>query len=510
MSLKNMSIIFSSGINSLVEQNSSFDKGILRVAYVGDNRNGSSISKETFERCINTIYNCPVVCRYDRDADTIGSHDIDLVRRDDGLHMVNATHPVGVIPSEAEYHWETITEADGTEHEYLCIEVLLWKRQEAYRKIKEDGVTDESMEITVKQGELVDGVFVIKDFEFTAFCLLGTAEPCYESASLEVFSNSSFKSQFAEMMQELKESILLVNHSNSEVDIHPHKATKDYSEGGKEVLDEKLALVAEFGLLADKLDFSLEDFTIDELREKLEAIKCEQNQKRFELSQQLTEEIINALSAEKVDTDWGSISRYLYFDHDPVASEVYCYDYQDNWKLYGFNYSMNGDNVVIDFNSKKRKKCSIVDFDMGEQPSPVAGLFEIMSEKFCEATEQWNIKYQTASDTINALNHEVNELQQFKNQVEAAQVKSDRDAVFAQFDDLIGVEAFENLRQSCNDGTVDFSIEELEDKCFSIRGRQGVHAKFSIEDKPPAPRIKVSREDFSDEPYGGVFKKYGY
>lgn len=508
MALENMSIIFSSGITSLVEQNSSFDKGLLRVAYVGDNRNGSSISKETFERCIDTIYNCPVVCRYDREADTLGSHDVDIVRKDDGLHLVNATHPVGVVPSGAEYHWETVEEADGKEHEYLCVEVLLWKRQEAYQKIKDDGVVDESMEITVKEGELVNGVFVIKDFEFTAFCLLGTAEPCYESASLAVFSDDQFRSQFATMMQELKESISQVNPSNTEVNINTH--TEDYSEGGKKVLEDKLALLAEFGLSADTLDFNLDDFTIDELREKFEAMRAEQEQAAFALAQQVTDAIVAALSVEEIETDWGAMRRYCYVDHDPEASEVYCYDAGDKWNLYGFGYSMNGDNAVIDFDSKKRKKFSIVDFDIGEQPSPILSMFEMMTARINETSAQWAEKYQVATDTIAALNNELGELTEFKNKIEESQAKADREAVFAQFEDLEGVEAFENLRQSCEDGSVDFTIEELEDKCYSIRGRQGIIAKFSVEPKSTTPRLKVSHEEPADEPYGGIFKKYGY
>ncbi len=100
--------------------------------------------------------------------------------------------PVGVVPESARYFWREITEDDGSVHNYLCVDVLLWKRQEAYKKIKEDGITAESMEISVKDGRMQDGFFVIDDFEFTAFCLLGSAEPCFESASLAMFSMDSF------------------------------------------------------------------------------------------------------------------------------------------------------------------------------------------------------------------------------------------------------------------------------------------------------------------------------
>ena len=130
-----MRIEFSSAINGWAERNSSFDSGILRVAYAGKNRNNSFISKETFERCLPSIYNCPIVCRYDRETDEIGSHDMELVESDDGgMRIVNITQPVGVVPESANYWWETI-EDDSGPHEYLCVEVLIWKRQEAYKKI---------------------------------------------------------------------------------------------------------------------------------------------------------------------------------------------------------------------------------------------------------------------------------------------------------------------------------------------------------------------------------------
>ena len=186
-----LNLTYASSLTDLCEINSSFDSGILRIAYTGDNRNGSSISKDVFERCIKTIYNCPVVCNYDRETDTLGGHDMELVRKDDGsLILVNLTQPIGVVPQTAKVYWETVEEDDGTVNEYLCAEVLIWKRQEAYRKIKKDGITAQSMEITVKDGETINGIYCIKDFEFTAFALIGV-EPCYESASL-AFSKQDF------------------------------------------------------------------------------------------------------------------------------------------------------------------------------------------------------------------------------------------------------------------------------------------------------------------------------
>lgn len=533
MSERNMRIVFSSGITNLVERNSSFDSGVLRVAYTGRNRNNSFIGKDTFELCMPTIYNCPIVCRYDRETDTIGAHDMELVSDDNGMHVVNLTQPVGVVPESAKYWWEEIEDDSGV-HEYLCIEVLIWKRQEAYRKIKEDGITDESMEISVKEGSIVDGVYVIKRFEFTAFCLLGTAEPCYESASLEMFSREDFKQQLAKMMQDFKESFSLISTQTGVED----KQTQNLTEGGEEVLDQKMDLLAEYGLSADDLEFSLEELTYEELKAELSKIQAaadddaeddSQNEEdkageaepaqepaeeqaaaeeagepdvsdepheddaSFALmGEQFREELVNALSVETVETCFGEMARYWYVDYSTELSEVYCYDMED-WKLYGFTYSMNGDNVVVDFECKKRKKFSIVDFDEGDQTAMFSAVFATMTEK-----------YQAASDTISSMETELGELRKFKEDTEDAIAKSEREKVFDRFEDLIGVEAFEQLREDC----AGIDAETLEEKCYAIRGRYGTSAKFSLEENK-VPKLKVPKTSVTPEPYNGVFTEYG-
>lgn len=499
-----MSIVYSSRFDRLTECNSSFDRGVLRVCYVGRNRNNSFISKETFERCMSSIYNCPIVCRYDREAEEIGAHDVEIVKNSDGkISMVNTTNPVGVIPESANYWWEEIEEDDGSIHEYLCVDALLWKRQEAYEKIKEDGITDESMEISIKEGSMKDGVYVIERFEFTAFCLLGTAEPCYESAALMTFSCEDFKKQLDEMMREFKESFA-DGHSSQEDSINQ----KNNSEGGEEALDEKKALMAKYGLSEDMLDFDLADFSIEELTEKFEAIKGaddpkENPEENFALAEQFREELINALSDEKVDTCFGEMSRYWYMDYDSEAMEVYCYD-QEDWKLYGFSYSMNGDHVIVDFESKKRKKCAIVDFDEGTQQAAFAAVYSTISTQFTEHENQWSEKYQAASNTIASMEAELNELRKFKADAERIATEQEYKEMLSRFEDLAGIEAFENLREHC----AEYSMEDLEERLFAIRGRNQSE-KFALRPQK-TPKLPIERNnDPTPEPYGGVFAEYG-
>lgn len=516
---KVLHLTYASSLTNLCEVNSSFDTGILRIAYAGQNRNGSYIDKETFEKCIKTIFNCPIVCNYDRETDTLGGHDMEPIRDSNGdLKLVNITTPVGCIPESAKIFWDTVEEDDGSIHEYLCAEALLWKRQEAYQKIKRDGCTAQSMEITVKDGEMVDGVYEIYDFEFTAFALI-SVEPCFQSAALE-FSKQDFKQQLAQMMLEIKESFSVVN-SSLKVDIN----TKNYSteEGGERTLDEKMNLIAKYGIDKDQIDFSIEDITIDDLEQKLKSYTEASNTRSdisenaptdetadsktdtgtdeiFKLESNFMDELIRVLESETIQYEWGECVRYWFIDYDKDINTVYCWDAED-LLLCGFTYTVSGDSVTINYADKKRKKYEIVDFDEGEQASPVAQVFEMLKNKIRSNTEL-EAKYRTAADTIARMETELSELRRFKADAEEANIRSAKEEVFARFDDLIGIEAFEALKENRDR----YDIETLEEKCFAIRGRNSV-VKFAAEQK--SHKLKIAKEGMEKAPYGGLFEQYG-
>lgn len=556
MGERKFSIVYESAVEKLTEINSSFDRGVLRVAYTGKNRNKSFISKSTFEKCIDTIYNCPIVCNYNRETDSIGAHDVEIVKTSKGMKLVNITQPVGVVPESAKYWWETIEEDNGETHEYLCIEVIIWKRQEAYTKIKENGITDESMEIKVKSGKTVDGYYHIDSFEFTAFCLLESAEPCYESACVELFSLSDFHEQYTKMMTDFKEHFSQVNTSNED-DINPQNITQNLSKGGNISLD-RMELLKEYGLTVEALDFNIDDFTVDELRAKFEAMKKktverdgdnddddasadpkepetddegddgndddtsdegEQNDnpdgdgdETFSLTaEQFLSQLFESLSEVKyTDPYWGEMSKYMYVDYDSSVSEVYCYDCED-WKLYGFAYSMNGDNVVIDFDSKKRKKFSIVDFDEGSADFDYKYAFEsygktIVAFKDAEMSRikaDSEEKYNQASQTITDLQCEVDSLKEYQKSKMDEERKDAEEELFSRFAELNGIEAFENLRSNCSEMT----LEAIESKCFELKGRNAAQLNFSV-NKPKSTRIAVEKNKLDDEPYGGLFVQY--
>ena len=496
----NMRLQFSSSLENISDVNESFSSGVLKICYTGANRNGSFLSKSSIERALPTMFNCPVVCNYDVESDTIGGHDMDIVYTDDGrAKLVNLTDAVGVIPAGANTWW-SVSEDDGVEHEYLMTEAILWKRQPAFSKIETDGIVSQSMEINVKNGSMSDGVFVIDDFTFTAFCLLGEdVAPCFESASLQMFERDSVSQQFADMMKEFKETFTMLQ-PQKEVVIEMMK-------GGDEVLEQKIALMEEFGFNAEMLEFDLEEISLEDLRVKFEEMKTAQEEAAkaaFALAEQFREELMEALRVETVETCFGEMARYNYVDYDSESMEVYCYDMND-WKLYGFSFAKNGDAVSVDFDSKKRKKFSIVDFEEGEQHSAFASVFEFATKSFGDNDAQWTQRYQTASETISTMETELTELRQYKADIESAAQMEHRNEVLSQFEDLNGIEEFESLKEVCGE----YDLDTLEEKCYALRGKHGVQMSFS--QTPKTPKLKVEQTGYvkNDEPYNGVFVKYG-
>lgn len=545
MEPKTVHMTFASSLSDICSKNASFDSGVLRICYPGKNRNGSYFQKEDLVRCIPSMFNCPVVCNYDRESDTIGGHDVEVVRQDGSIKLVNKTVPVGVIPESAKTWFAEYEEEDGTKHEYLFAEALIWKRQEAYEKLKRDGIVSQSMEISVKDGNIEDGVYHIRDFEFTAFTLIGV-EPCFEGASLtmEAFSSEekeSFKRELSEMMSDLKEVYTMVTAPDNTGDdnIPTHNNT---AKGGDEVLEEKMKLLEELGVKQEDLDFSIEDLSIEELREKLEKFEAEDDPAepedpteddkddddddkddddddaaeeeetpeddgdddtadpnagthpariQYELTNNMREWLEDAVIALGTVTDqWGYVvPNYWLLDYDLDTGMIYCEAYED-WKIYGFKYTMDGDRPVIDVDSKKRMKKEYVEFE-GDAPASAPALFTMIAKKLDEKSEE----YRAASETIASMETELTELRNFKTEVI-------KDELAEKFADISASEAFAKIMESASE----YSYEELEDKCYALRGRNMPTAKFNYE--PTTPRLVVDKTTQDDpEPYGGIVKR---
>lgn len=487
------------------EVNSSFARGSLKVLYLGENRNGSYFTKDAVERALPSLKNVPIVCHWDSESGEIGGHDMEVAVDSSGeLYLKNLTEPCGVVPDHAVFRFVTDCDEDGNEHEYLVIDgVLLWKRQDVYSHIINDldGKVKHSMEINVFDGSKnANGYYNIREFEFTALCLLESCEPCFQGSELEVYSANNFKLKMEQMMAELKEYYSAVNTSEEVDDISNDKSQM---EGGEKVLENNETveeIVETFASDNEEVAEVPEEETAVAERPEQPVEEVNSNES-FALTNDLVDELVRELSVETITLAWGDTVRYWYVNSDFELNEVYCIDAND-WLLYGFSYALNGDAVEIDFNSKKRMKYAIVPFDEGEQLSPLSEVFSIIEAKLRDCAS-WESKYHEASNQISTMEAEVNELRQFKATIDANQAREQRDAIFEKFSELNGVEAFEALRENA----AEYDLDTLEEKCYAIRGRNMPVAKFSLENK--SSKLVVSHTNNNqNEPYGELFKKF--
>jgi hypothetical protein len=255
---------------------------------------------------------------------------------------------------------------------------------------------------------------------------------------------------------------------------------------------------------------------VAEPEQEVEVVEVQESEivsdhETFALAEQFRVELIDALGAVRIETAFGDMPRYFYMDHDPDVSMVYCTDVED-WRLYGMNYILNGDSVVIDFESKKRMKYAIVEFDEGEQTAMFSAVYQIIEQNYQANQQQWSEKYQAASDTIAEMQSEIEVLRQFKADTEETAIRTAaiaaQNEVFDRFQQLEGVDAFEALRADCSVNPGVHAVEDIEERCYAILGRTGLAAKFSAQETQ-LPKTKVDVNTEINEPYHGAFRHFG-
>mgnify|MGYP000876880130 CR=1 FL=1 len=229
--------------------NPGISKADVKVLYLGKNRNGSYIDKETAMKMSETLRACPIVGAYRKDIDDFGDHG-EIIHIENGeITFDCATVPYGFVAPDAKVWFKDFTDYDEfgntVDRTYLMTTAYLWTGQypEIERCVKEG--MGQSMEL---DGENLDGhwvedsetgieFFIINDASFTKLCVLGNdVEPCFEGASIEApnisdkFSKENFTTTLYNMMNELKFAL-------AEKEDVPAEPEEDFSESGTDNSD---------------------------------------------------------------------------------------------------------------------------------------------------------------------------------------------------------------------------------------------------------------------------------
>lgn len=499
---------FEMKITDVVDLNSSFAMGKCLIAYCGENRNKSNISKESFVNALPSLKNVPIVGRYDVEKDEFGGHDIKVINTDKGIKIVNRTIPYGIVPESAN-QWFKNVEVNGEEKECLFTDIILWKRQYGYEHLTEVGSVGQSMEINISDYSLdSDGICHINQFEFTALCMLEADEPCFEPAKVQIYAketiNTDFKTQYSVMIDELKEISQGINNINF----------SNETERSIKKVDEKLKILEKYGKSKEDLDFSIDDLSIEELEGKL---------KEFSNTEGIVvgaKQLFSTGYMEKFNKLHELLKKFenIEFDREGnVISEAYVwfYDYDDNYVMYciktwtvedwtttqyrqGYTYDQENETYVLS-DEKEEMVWELITLEEKKELDSKKEQFATLSnieKEFDEYKENCPIK-------------EYNRLVEFEAKAIKQQREDSENEIFAKFENRIGeTKEFKELVEN----KANYDLKDLEKECICIVGLYAINEINKETGDEPVTNTSLIYsviDDKSDDEnyYGGLLKK---
>jgi small-conductance mechanosensitive channel len=425
--------------------NSEFTKAKCYIMYHGDNRNGNSMSKETVEAAIPSLYNIPVVGEFKEEVKDFGTHGGKIEISDEGIKYIETTKPFGLVPESCDPRWETVKEEDGTEHEYLVADLILWSARYPELQATLDSYSNESMEIMVMDADVrKDGIYNIKQFQFSALCLLGKqTEPCFENSRIVAYAIEEFKNELNELMQSY---------------------TKFACDKDKEEMEKETEPEAE----AD--EETEEDFT--------QEFSATYRQKR--------EALDNALDPIIVRDEKGNcISETYFWVHDFSDSHVMVerniWTRNDSDRQYGrFTYSFNDEDLSAKITSEFEKMITEV------------WLTEAEYQIILDSRKQKDDEYSALKSENESLKSQNAELQVYKKANEFEQNKVEIDSLVETFElELSESSEFitlkENIKSAFEKNEILIDYDSLNKELFAMVGRK----KFTVVPKKVVSRVAI-------------------
>lgn len=276
----------------------------IKVLYVGENRNGTIISKAVATEMGKKLPGSPIVGYYNKKDQDFEAHNRDLEWNGETYDIVDMTKPYGFVSENAIVWFQKFQDEDGVIRDYLLTEGYIWSGiyPEAQRII--DKGNNQSMELdkNTLQGnwgmsnENGGRVFIINDATITKLCILGeNFEPCFEGAQI------TGSAQFGEYslqndLSKLREAITAMS-----------KQIQEYERSSQmedQVIQEQEQEVIETPIVEDTENFEkIEDNPIQDEQQKIEE-EVEEPQYSLE---EIPEYIQLKADLEKLQSDYSTL-----------------------------------------------------------------------------------------------------------------------------------------------------------------------------------------------------------
>nr|DAP99497.1 MAG TPA: hypothetical protein [Caudoviricetes sp.] len=484
----------------------------IDVMHTGANKNRTSFTKDTINKAIFSIANMPilgyVVDELDDEEKDFKGHEHELRVTDNDVKYMYAGQAYGVIPESCNPRWIIKDDGTGTEREYLRVDGLIWtKFGDPVDIFTRDVTKNHSVELTdmVCGPKDRDGNTPVSSFKFDGFCILSTTDPKIQPAMTgscitAQFSVDDITSQIRERLYEyqaLQQNYSAQNENPSDEekgDIKPMNENENKTTGIEEgqVPTENTATFTEpagneatppnENITTAPAAATAEENTAPTMEAKpapaepavTENTASTENKSatgtEFTLTTvQLMDEIGTKLAEHTHPSSWDSeymIPDFYFEDLMPETVVVRC---SKTWQLMGIPYSMNGDNVVLDYENIKRMKVAYEDWDEGEVMPGTIAAFTTLTDKIAELSDSFT----KAANEVSEIKPKLEAYQQAEAEAIAAADKAKRDELFSIMDEKLGAnEEYTALKEN-----KEISYADLETKCYALVGRRS--AEFS-------------------------------
>lgn len=479
----------------------------IDVMHTGANLNKTSFTKDVINKAVPTIANMPilgyVVNELDDEDKDFKGHEHELRITDTDVKYLYAGQAYGVIPESCNPRWIIKDDGTGTEREYLRVDGLIWtKFGDPVDIFTRDVTKNHSVELTdmIYEAKRDDGITPVSSFKFDGCCILSTTDPKIQPAMTGScvtanFSVDDITSQIRERLYEyqaLMQNYAAQNENPSdeekgdktpmnENEKNPAVTENAVAEGAVENPEVETTTAENAATETESEAAATENAASEEGAENATTETPAENgapveegepaaSSEFTLTaNQLRDEVYNALLKIQVPSRW---------DPECMIPKYWLTDIQDNevivtdsgtYQLMGIPYSMNGDNVVLEYENIKRKKVIYEDWDNGDVMPGLITMFSALTDKLVELSDSFT----KAANEVSEIKPKLEAYQQAEAEAVAAAEKAKRDELFSIMDEKLGANAeYTALKEN-----TEITYAELETKCYALVGRQS--AEFS-------------------------------
>lgn len=418
-----------------------FTKVKIWLMHLGKNANGSVFEKEVVDAALPTLEYIPIVgfIENNNGEKDFSDHRYIITKDEKGVRRKYLGTAYGVVLSSADnnVHYEERECDDGITRTFVVVDGVIWNMfEDSSDIINRDLIKSHSMELYQDAMDAYDGyedengLFHFTKFSFRAACILGDG---YEPA----MTNSTIEVQFT-MTDFVKN---LQNELNDKFTTFTKMVNEKSNQGGIGIMPN-----------TDFTQTVMEQFS----------------------------DISTMVSQHEVMVDrWGdAVPRFYLLDIQD--NEVIVVDRKDNYRYFGFPFTVNGDKAEIDFACGNRKKVRYENYEDGvvipegsfDFGKHIADMEDAAFSKVNDANEKVAAAEQdkvTAETNYSQIKADYDDMKpkydayvQADEERQAAELNAQKDAKFAEYEESLAENAdFTALKERKEE----LSVEDIEKEC---------------------------------------------